>query len=47
MHMGDLCTASFVSKGPSAGNTYITITINSYWVMSGLYIRKIYFFKIN
>jgi len=44
MHMGDLCTARFVSKGPSADNTYIGITMNSYWVMSGLYINEISFF---
>jgi hypothetical protein len=44
--MGDLFTARFFPKGTSAGDTYISSTMKSYWVMSVLYISEIYFLKL-
>jgi Cft2 family RNA processing exonuclease len=46
MHMGNLFTARFFPKGSSAGNTYISITMKSYWVMIALYISEISFLKL-
>jgi hypothetical protein len=33
-------------KGPSSGNTYISVTKNTYWVMSCLYINQISFLPL-
>jgi len=46
MHTGDLFTSRFFPKGPSAGNTYMSITMKNYCVMSGLYISEISFLKL-
>jgi hypothetical protein len=41
--IGDRFTTCFGPEGPSSSNTYIKITKERYWVMSGLYVNEIIF----
>ena len=46
MCMGDLFTKCCGPKGPPSGNTYISITNKSYWVMTALYVNDISFLQL-